>query len=72
MIESGYDSVYTTYSRSKAMKAMALMKDAGIGFVYKTSAETSSDDVLHEIRVREEDISLAQEVVIGMETRERE
>lgn len=72
MIEAGYESVYTTYNKSRAMKVMGRMKEKGIGFVYKTTAETSSDDVLHEIRVAEKDISQAQDIIIGLENNEKE
>jgi hypothetical protein len=54
------------------MKVMARLKGQGVGFVYKTTAETSSDDVLHEIRVAEKDFSLAQDIIIGLENNEKE
>lgn len=64
MSDKNYTSVYTTYDKDSAGAIVSALKHAGIMLMYKTSAETVSDDVLYEICVLDSSVNEAHNIII--------
>ncbi len=66
MTESGYTSIFTTYDKESAISLISALRENEIKLMYKTSNETGSDDVLHEICVRDKDINNSHNILFSL------
>jgi len=64
--EKGYSSIFTTYDKNLAVNLLSALKENNIKIIYKTSTETTSEDVLYEISVIDNDITKAHEIIINL------
>ena len=72
MTEIGYTSIFTTYNKESAVSLISALRENKIKLMYKTSTETGSDDVLHEVCVREEDVNNSHNILFNLKLNERE
>lgn len=72
MIEKGYTSIYTTYDKNSAVSLISALSANEIKIMYRTSTETGSDDVLHEICVKEEDVNQSHNILFDLKIIDQE
>jgi len=70
--EDGYASIYTTYDKSMAVSLISALRENKIKMIYRTSTETSSDDVLYEVCVLEMEIDKAHNILFGLKLSNQE
>lgn len=72
MTEKGYSSIYTTYAKTQAVALLSSLRENNVRLIYKTSTETTSDDVLYEICVADNDVAKAHNIIINLRLNNQE